>query len=384
MKHIAMVPLVVCTLLICASDGFASGLILNLGPEEFVEADGVDIVVGTYSVPSFVGWNNDGLEDLIIGTGDGKIRVYLNVGTESTPELSGYFYAQSNGSDLYCPPAGCLGCFPRVVYWDADARKDLLAGQGDGTVKIFLNIGADENPTFDGGTFLQVGQTGAKKNIDVGDRATPTVVDWNGDSRKDLVVGGLDGKIHIFLNGGTDTEPAFFTETFAQASGSPLIVPSSRSSPEILDLDGDGRKDLLTGNTDGQLLFYSNVATDIAPAFSGYVHVDSNGVPIDLGGTGNSWRSRPFVCDWTQDGYLDVLIGAFDGKVHLYQSVPQIGDLDKDYDVDFIDFALFANYWQQTDCGKCGGANLAGSDGNVDMNDLQQFTENWLAGVSSP
>lgn len=383
MKHIVLVPLVVCILMICANDGFATGLQLNLGSEEFVEANGVDIGVGTYSVPSYVDWNNDGLEDLIIGCGDGKVRVYLNVGTESTPQFSGYFYAKSNGVDLYCSPVGCLGCFPRVVYWDADACKDLLAGHGNGTIKIFLNIGTDENPTFDGGTLLQVGQPGLKTNIDVGDRATPCIVDWNNDGKKDLVVGALDSKLHIFINEGTDTAPDFRVQTFAQENGSDLVVPPSRSSPDILDLDGDGKKDLLTGNTNGELLFYSNVATDIAPAFSGYVRVDSNGVQIDLGGTGGLWRSRPFVCDWTQDGYLDVLIGAYDGKVHLYRNIPP-GDMDKDYDVDFIDFALFANYWQQTNCGKCGGANLTGSDGNVDVNDLQQFTENWLVGVSAP
>jgi len=390
MRPVVLVLLVVCTLLICASDGFANGLVLNLGPEEFVEANGVDIVVPGYSVPSFVDWNNDNLNDLVIGEGGGatrgKVRVYLNVGTESNPQFLDYFYAQSGSSDLNCPPVGCMGCFPRVVYWNGDEPnnlKDLLVGQADGTVKIFFNIGTDESPTFDGGTFLQVGQTGAKKNIDVGDRATPTVVDWNGDSRKDLVVGGLDGRIHIFLNGGTDTSPNFFTETFAQASGSPLVVPGQRSSPVVLDLNGDGKKDLLTGNTDGQLLFYNNVATDAAPAFSGYIRVDSNGVPIDLSGTP---RSRPFVCDWTGDGYLDVLIGAGDvggGKVHLYRTMPP-GDINKDYAVDFVDFALFAQYWLQTGCGKCGGADLAGSDGNVDINDLQQFTENWLAGVSAP
>jgi hypothetical protein len=369
-------PLVVC-ILIGANDGFASGLQFNLGPEEFVKANGVDITVGTYSVPSFVDWNNDGLRDLIIGSGDGKVRVYLNVGTESTPQFSGYFYAQSNGSDLNCPPAGCLGCFPRVIYWDADAHKDLLAGQGDGTVKIFLNIGTDESPTFDGGTFLQVGQPGVKKNINVGGRATPCIVDWNNDGKKDLAVGALDSKIHIFINEGTDIAPDFRVETFAQAGGSPLVVPPSRSSPDILDLDGDGKKDLLTGNYNGELLFYSNVATDISPAFSGYIRVDSNGVPIDLAG---SPRSRPFVCDWTGDGYLDVLIGAGDGKVHLYRSIP-VGDIDKDYDVDFLDFALFAGYWQQTGCGKCGGADLAGNNGNVDVNDLHEFVANWLAGL---
>lgn len=376
MRYRVLVSLVVCILLVWAQEGFADALLLNLGPEELVEAGGLDVDVGTYSVPSYVDWNNDGLKDLIIGGGDGKVRVYLNGGTESEPAFSNFFYAQSNGTDLYCAPLGCLGCFPRVVYWNADARKDLLAGHGNGTIKIFLNTGTDENPTFDGGTLLKVGQPVLKADIDVGDRATPSVVDWNNDGKKDLVAGALDGKIHIFINEGTDTAPDFRVETFAQENASALVVPSSRSSPVILDLDDDGKKDLLTGNTNGELLFYSNVATDVAPAFSGYIRVDSNGVAIDLAGTP---RSRPFVCDWTEDGYLDVLIGAGDGYVHLYQSIPQVGDLDKDYDVDFVDFALFAGYWQQTGCGKCGGADLASGDGNVDMNDLQQFVENWLA-----
>jgi hypothetical protein len=385
MSRVVLVLLVVCVVMTSAADGFASGLQLNLGSEEFVKANGVDIDVGEYSVPSFVDWNNDGLKDLVIGQGSGasppgKVRVYLNVGTESDPQFSNFFYAQSNGVDLTCTASGCMGCFPRVIYWNADSRKDLLVGQADGTVKIFLNIGTDENPTFDGGTFLQVGQPGLKTNIDVGDRATPCVVDWNNDGKKDLVVGALDSKIHIFINEGTDTAPDFRVETFAQAGGSPLLVPSSRSSPVILDLDGDGKKDLLTGNYNGELLFYSNVATDAAPAFSGYIRVDSNGVPIDLGGASSYWRSRPFVCDWTGDGYLDVLIGAYDGKVHLYRCIPP-GDMDKDYDVDFIDFALFAQYWQQTGCGKCGGADIAGSDGNVDADDLQEFVANWLLGL---
>jgi hypothetical protein len=106
----------------------------------------------------------------------------------------------------------------------------------------------------------------------------------------------------------------------AETDGSYLFVPSSRSSPDVLDLDGDGKKDLLTGNTNGQLLLYINTGTDSDPFFSGYSLVESDGVAIDLPGTP---RSRPFVCDWTSDGYLDVLVGAADGKVHLYQGVPE-------------------------------------------------------------
>ena len=46
------------------------------------------------------------------------------------------------------------------------------------------------------------------------------------------------------------------------------------------------------------------------------VEVEADGVPIDLPGIP---RSRPYVCDWTGDGSLDLLVGAGDGIVRLYQ-----------------------------------------------------------------
>lgn len=318
MRHIATV-LAALIFMMAPRTGFAS--LLNLGPEELVQSGGFNISVPGYSVPSYVDWDNDGIMDLVVGEGpdstyQGKVRIYLNTGAASDPKFSGFFYAQSAGSDLVCTASGCLGCFPRTVYWDGDARKDLLVGQTDGTVKIFLNTGTDEKPTFDAGTLLQVGLS----NINVGSRATPVVIDWDNDGVKDLAVGALDGKIHLFINEGTDTSPDFLVGTFAQENGSDLAVFSARSSPVILDLDDDGNKDLLAGNTNGQLLFYSNTGTDSSPLFSGYLLVESDGVAIDLSGYA---RSRPFVCDWTGDGYLDVLIGASDGKVHLYQGIPE-------------------------------------------------------------
>jgi hypothetical protein len=323
MKRMAMIMLAATIVVMARGTGFA--LVLNLGAEQLVQAGGVDIAVNGYSVPSYVDWNNDGLEDLISGEGgggysDGKVRVYLNSGTAANPQFTTYSYAQSNGSDLVLSASGCLGAFPRLAYWDGDARKDLLIGHTDGTVRLYLNTGTDENPTFDGGTMLQVGAPGSKVNIDVGYRATPMLVDWDSDGLRDMAVGGLDGKLHIFVNAGTNAAPDFLAETYAQESGSDLIVPSIRLSPIIFDFDEDGKKDLLTGNTEGQLLFYSNTGTDAAPSFSGYLLVEADGVAIDLPGIP---RSRPFVCDWTGDGYLDVLIGAADGQVHLYEGVPE-------------------------------------------------------------
>jgi len=261
-----------------------------------------------------------------------------------------------------------------VVYWDADVRKDLLVGEAYGKIKLFLNIGTDAEPTFDGGTFLQVGPTGSKTDIDVGDRATLAVVDWNNDGMKDLVAGATDAKIRVYLNEGTDTAPDFLSVQFAQAYGSDLVVPPSRSSPVVADLDGDGKKDLLAGNYSGELLFYSNTGIDAAPSFSDYSFVESDGVPIDLP---SSPRSRPSVCDWTGDDVPDVLIGAYDGNVHLYEGVRMPGDFDGDGNVDLDDHAGFVGCLSGPDVVAptelCREAFDFDFDSDVDLEDFGEF-----------
>jgi hypothetical protein len=366
---------------------------LNLGPEEIIQANGEDIQVIGYSVPSFADWNNDKLNDLIIGEGSGfgdaKVRIYLNVGTESEPVFSDYFYVQSEGADLTCQASGCMGCFPRVVYWDTDKRKDLLVGQSDGTIKIYLNIGEDAEPVFDAGQTITVGSD--KEILDVGDRATSTLIDWDNDDMMDIVSGAIDGRMHIYLNcgctGGFPPSFDFSTPTgdFLTEDGFDLVVPTNRSSPVIFDLDGDGKKDLLTGNTEGQLLFYKNIGTDDKPNFSGYSLIKSDGVAIDLPGMP---RSRPYVCYWTGDGqfrpidkYPDVLIGSGDGKVRLYRGRPPAktkqGDIDGNGIIDLADLAILMTYWSQTDYTSLAGADFTG-DGNVDKDDIHHFIDIFL------
>jgi hypothetical protein len=306
---------------------------LCLGPAEIVQAGQTALIVNGYSVPCYADWDNDGRKDLLVGQGgvftDPRVRLYLNVGTASAPQFSGFSFLEADGlvmdySGPSCPSClrvASLGLFPRVVYWDADGRKDLLVGQADGTVRLYSNVGTDDAPVLDAGALLEVGQPGSKQNIVAdGGQATPTVADWNSDGRKDVLVGGFAGRIMLFLNEGTDAAPDFRETLFVQNSGADLLVPTGGASPEVLDANDDGKKDLLVGNTDGQLLLYLNAGTDAAPTFSGSTPVEADGVPIDLD---YDARSRPFVCDWTGDGLTDVLIGSGFGTATLHAGVPE-------------------------------------------------------------
>lgn len=315
------IPAVVSMLLVMFGGGVVRAA-FELGAEQLVEAGGVRIDVPGYSVPSFVDFNSDGLNDLVVGegygSGVGKVRVYLNQGTAVAPSFTSYFFVQANGADIKVAASGCMGIFPRVVDWDGDGRKDLLAGLANGMVQVYLNTATDANPVFDGGHSVQAGAPGMELPIDVGNRATPSVVDYNNDGRKDLVSGAYDGRVWVYLNG-ADGGMAFESPIFVKAGGSQQIV-DSRSSPVVMDMNGDGKKDLLCGDTEGRLAFFANVGTDEAPVFGGAELLKSDGVVINLAG---SARSRPFVTDWTGDGYLDILVGAGDGNVHLFQGVPE-------------------------------------------------------------
>ena len=94
--------------------------------------------------------------------------------------------------------------------------------------------------------------------------AAPALWDYNGDGRRDLLVGefetnssefpmGADGStVRVYLNVGTDTDPEF-SEEFEWArdtQGTIMEVPQwccIGFTPQFFDLDDDGHKDMITG-----------------------------------------------------------------------------------------------------------------------------------------
>jgi hypothetical protein len=86
-------------LLSCATGVMAAETRLEPGFQ--VTSGSVVIDVGI-AHPAASDWNNDGLQDLILGTTspDGNIRVYLNTGTEFEPAFDGFTNVQSGGRDI--------------------------------------------------------------------------------------------------------------------------------------------------------------------------------------------------------------------------------------------------------------------------------------------
>jgi len=185
-------------------------------------------------------WNEDGKKDIISGSNNGCVYAYLNTGTNIQPIFSKSRWVSSvkisrlnEKTNLLYLPSDCpyrdASLSPYIVDWNNDGKKDIVLGQASGEISVFINIWSNKQPIFSPEIKLNDG------DIDVGSSSSPAMVDWNGDGKKDLIVGNQKGEVYVFLNVGEDSEPEFPSNGIKTS----IKVPEN-STPFTVDWNNDG------------------------------------------------------------------------------------------------------------------------------------------------
>jgi hypothetical protein len=205
---------------------------------------------------------------------------------------------------------------PCVADWNGDGRKDLLVGyQTASKVALYLNTGTDANPVFTTSVSLQAGAADICLPSGGCGAPAPWVCDYDNDGKRDLLAGdGAYGYVYFYRNTNTDANPILDTGVRLLAGGNVLSV-NYRATPYHYDWDGDGLGDLLCGNGDGNVFWFRNIGTTQSPAYAAGTRLQEGGVDLNLG-----MRSVVRVFDLDGDGVPD-LVGSSNTGVYWCRNI---------------------------------------------------------------
>ncbi len=255
---------------------------------------------GGDSAPALADWDGDGDLDLLFGQSWGQVVRYSNAGTNTQADW------RPEPILLNIPWGNHPHPYPTFADVDGDGDQDLFIGEGSwegpgaaGNVRYYRNDGNRFGPNWNLVTEKFLG-------LDVGGFAAPVFIDIDADDDLDLFIGCEAGTLTFVPNTGSSKSPIWGTPVTDYGS----IDVGENSAPAFLDLDQDGDLDMLIGSRNGSLAFVRNKGTARQPQWE-LVATEYPG--IDIGE-----YSTPVAVDLNGDGKKDLLIGDGDGGLNLF------------------------------------------------------------------
>jgi hypothetical protein len=274
------------------------------------------IEVGEGAYPVFFDFDNDGDEDLFVGTkgyynssgiADCMLKCYENTGTTTSPVFSLF---TSDFAGIFHDMLNIRGIAPTFGDMDGDGDKDMIVGDVNGELFYFRkDPGSDTNFVLAQAHYM---------GIDVGTFAAPQIVDVDRDGKNDLLIGEQTGNVNYYHNDGTNAVPVFTTPVtplFGNVIVTQTGFTTGYSTPMLYN--DSGNYVLLVGSERGFLFRFDNIDGNLTGTFT---LTDSLYVSSYEGG-----RIAPAAADVNSDGMLDVVIGNIAGGVSLFYGDNSVG-----------------------------------------------------------
>jgi Ca2+-binding RTX toxin-like protein len=245
----------------------------------------------SYSSPTFTDLDGDGDLDIVMG------RQWAYYGLLAWRNDGSSFSALTQTQNPFRDVRVDYMATPVFADLDGDSDLDLIVGGENGTLNVWRKDSA-------GYTALS-GSANPFVGIDVGDDSEPSFGDIDGDSDLDLVVGSNWNNLRVWVK-----EDLGYRELVSNEN--PLRgVFFSHGSPTFADIDADGDSDIIVGSYSGDFLVFRN---------DGFVFSALTANSNPFRGISIGWNSSPSFIDLDGDNRLDLVSGNLSGTLNVFRN----------------------------------------------------------------
>ena len=214
---------------------------------------------------------HNGKLDLVVGAYDGSLYLIKNTGSLTVPR----FIMPNDPALLQIPTRSnnqlwCNYLAPFLYDWSGTGRLDLLMGEGtysSNSIYLFSNQGDNNHPIFNEKAVSTIIPGMGREDL------TPAVLDWNNDGKPDIISGEREGYLDVYLNqaASKNDPPVFDKDAPLHVKIGDSTILGNYTTVCAADLNHDKLFDLVLGKPDGHLVVAINSGAPGSPKFDALV-----------------------------------------------------------------------------------------------------------------